>query len=539
MMHTQDPRRWLFTRYRILLAPILLVSALSAVMGVSAVLFAFFSKQVLDAAVAADERLFVAAAVTLLVLLVIQILAKLSHNYLKARFEKRADLSLTRALYERVLEAKLPAVEREHSGTLMNYLQSDVRTISEGLLGIVPRAVFLSLRFLLAVGFLLYLDARFAGVFLAVGILAIGFSLLIRRAIKERHNTAQDAEAHVRRHMQENLTHLPLIKAFEAETHTLDELVRRQRGYFGAFLRKKRLTVGAGTAFAAFFAFAYAAALVYGGYQIAVGVLTFGSLVAILQLLEHVQSPFSGFSTLIPRYYAMLASAERLMRIERFDRETKTPREPFAFHVLRFEAVDFAYERSPVLENFTLAVRPGEIVHLAGPSGIGKTTLLKLLLALEEPSSGRIYFETESGEVPLSPSTRPMFAYVPQDHAVQSGTIRETLTYNLESVHEDDLREACRAAAVLETIDRLPEGFETDLGEGGLGLSEGQRQRLAIARGLLRGAPILLLDEVTSALDEKTERAVLDNLAALEGRTCFVVSHRPLSDSLIDRRVTL
>ena len=533
-----DALRWLLGRHRYLKKWITLIAGLSALMGTTAVLFAYFSMEVLDAAIAGEERVFIIAAITLLAILLVQLFAKLSHNYLEARFKKYADLRLSRSLYAHLLNAKHSDIEKTHSGTLMNYLQSDVRRAAEGLVEILPKAVFLSLRFILALILLLVIDVRFSAVYLGAGAVILAFSFIIRNAIKRRHNAQQDAEAHVREHMQEHLHHIPLIKAFESEGHTLDGLEERQSGYFSAFMRKKRLTIFAGTGFGAFFAFGYLAALLYGGYQIFAGVLTFGSLVAILQLIDHIQSPFSGFSQLVPKYYAMKTSAERLMRLEAYPPEHKEKLDPFDFDALRMDGVSFSYDDRKVLNAFSLTVDKGDLVHIQGPSGIGKTTLFKLLLALETPDEGEVYFTKEGTRVPVSPSTRSMFSYVPQDHMMRSGTIRENLALD-EAVDEETLESACEAAAILTDIRALPEGFETDLAEHGTGLSEGQIQRLAIARALIRDAPVLLLDEVTASLDAEREREVLANLSEVEGKTCLVISHRPLADVAVDKRVML
>ena len=251
-------------------------------------------------------------------------------------------------------------------------------------------------------------------------------------------------------------------------------------------------------------------------------------------------------SGLLPQYYNMLASAERILELTRLPDESRQPDALPAdtlyrrLQSLQVQEVFFAYDAdAPVLTGASLSVHKGEFVGLAGFSGIGKSTLFKLLLGFYAPSDGRLYAALDEEEIVLGGDTRCLFAYVPQQNLLLSGTVRENIAFCCGDVTDETVWAAAETACVADAIRHLPEGLDTVLGERGAGLSEGQLQRLAIARAVLSGAPILLLDEVTSSLDEDTEVAVLRNLRALPGRTCLCISHRPAALAVCDRVLRL
>jgi len=539
-MQKPETKRWLMDNHRFLKKPLFALVLLSAFLSTTAVLFAYFTKEVLDAAEARDARTFVVAGAIAVLIVLFQLLGNALNRYLQAYYKGLTDKHLKNKVYEDLLNVKNPVLEKHHSGTLMNHLTSDVEKVSDGMVEMLPRFVFLVLRFVFAFALLLFLDWVFAAIMLAAGLILFIGSLLIRGELKKRHHASQDAQARLRAYMQEGLENIPVIKSFEAETHTLNHLENRQQGYFKARLHKARLNVLTGSALNGFFAFGYVFALLFGAYRVTENIITFGSLVAILQLVNQIQMPFSGLSALLPKYYAMIASSDRLIAIERLDREAKPALsyDPSAFKRLVFDNVSFAYGKADVFEDLSFEVHSGEFVHIEGHSGIGKTTLFKLLLGLIDPDKGRITIE--DGETyDVSPSTRGFFTYVPQNHLIFSGTIRENLLYNQKEKSDEDLEEVCKVSAIHDTIMAQPQGYDTVIGERGVGLSEGQIQRLAIARALLKDAPVLLLDEITSALDEATEAAVLQNIKNMTDKTCLIISHRPLDDGFIDKRIQL
>ena len=293
------------------------------------------------------------------------------------------------------------------------------------------------------------------------------------------------------------------------------------------------------------FQVAYLCALVWCAYCLLLGTMSFGTLSAILQLVSQIQAPLTNLSGFLPRYYGMLASAERLQELEAMPEESQEGKlsEPRSFYetisAIRFSGITFSYGRECVLEDADLTLTPGDFVAIMGRSGIGKSTLLKLLLDVFPLDAGEIWFETAQGRVPVGCATRPLFSYVPQGNFLFSGTIRENLTFAAQDASEAELHAALQAACADGFLKELPLGLETVIGEHGQGLSEGQVQRIALARALLKQAPILLLDEATSALDEATEEAVLRNLKEMKGVTCIIVSHKQAALRVCNRHIQI
>ena len=280
--------------------------------------------------------------------------------------------------------------------------------------------------------------------------------------------------------------------------------------------------------------------MLWGADGIAKGVMTYGTLTAFLQLINQLRAPLQNVSGILPQYYSALASAERLMELE--VGETDKPavhKEKLnevieGFSSVELTGVDFAYKDEPILIGCTFSVPKGKITALTGESGSGKSTVFKLVLGLYEPQNGEI---TINGNIPLDTSLRGLFAYVPQGNLVLSGSIRDNITLCNNETDEQKLIEACKAAEIYDLILSTPDGFDTELSERGAGLSEGQIQRISIARALLTDAPVLLLDEATSALDEETETKVLSNIKAMSDKTVLFVTHRNTSLKVCDRIV--
>ena len=275
------------------------------------------------------------------------------------------------------------------------------------------------------------------------------------------------------------------------------------------------------------------------------GLITVGVLTAMLQLVGQVQAPFKNLSSVIPQYYSMIASAERIIEIEQLADEPELNHGLVDCNKIYdnlseiiFDNVSFAYDDEEILKSLSYSIKKGEFVSIFGRSGIGKSTLLKLLLGIIIPDKGSITLLLNDGEkIPVDKSTRKLFAYVPQGNLILSGTIRENIAFSKKVQDDKVIIECAKTAEIWDFIKGLPKGLDTPLGEKGLGLSEGQVQRLAIARALYHGSPVLLFDEATSALDEKTEAAILKNIKSLKKITCIIVSHRKTILEICDKSI--
>ncbi|MCR3905950.1 MAG: ABC transporter ATP-binding protein/permease [Tenericutes bacterium] len=519
--------------------PIILLSCLSLILSLTAILFAFFSKQTIDAAVDGQQSLFLTSAIIISSIIVLQIVTSGVNQYLRTYYLGQSNIQIKKSLFSKILGARLKDTTKHHSGVMMNYLNSDVETLSEGIIDVIPKLIFFIARFAGAFALLYILDHLFALMFAAFGLILFIFSRVISFEMKKRHHALQNAEANLRSLMQESLENIPVIKSFEAEQLMTEKLSKLQLLHFKALRKKQVFNIFASSDMHIFFAFGYAFAIIFGATRLQENIITFGTLTAMIQLVQHIQSPFSGLSQLVPKYHAMTASAERLMMIDQFEpEEFHTINEHTEFESLIIEDLGFKYAHQYIIEKLTCQIKKGSFIHVHGESGKGKTTLFKLLLGLYQPQEGFIFFTKGKDKYLCDATTRHLFSYVPQGNLMLSGTIKENLELYQKST-EENLIQACKIACIYDLIQELPDGFDTMLGEKGFGLSEGQIQRLAIARALLNNSPILLLDEITSALDPETEKSIFASIKSLTNKTCFIISHRKLPKDLIDQSIDL
>ena len=284
----------------------------------------------------------------------------------------------------------------------------------------------------------------------------------------------------------------------------------------------------------------------WSGVKLCTGSMSFGTLTAIMQLISQVQAPFTSLSGIVPQYYSMIASAERIIEIENLstskslnDKNINTEKVYSEMQELRFDNVSFGYGRDSVIENADFTIKKNDFTVISGISGIGKSTLFKLLVGVVPPDSGRIYIKCGDNEYGIDKYMRGLFAYVPQGNMLFSGTIRDNIRFVNSSAGETEIMRAAEISCADKFINELPDGLDTVLLENGHGLSEGQIQRLAIARAVLSDAPILLLDEATSALDEKTEKQVLSNIRELKNKTCVIISHKAAAFEICDTELRI
>lgn len=531
---------WLFYKKRLneitsLKKPIWVLSIVNLLLGMTAIIFAYFSKYTLDAILSSDLNTFYVGAILLFLIIIFQFLSKVFYQYYSIKQQSILHKNLQAKYFESLLHTKLPIINSRHKGVWMNMLDSDVTRLSTGLIDILPRFIFIITRFIFAFVLLLMLDAIIAVTISALGLILILIGTLLRNEMKRRHHLRQDAESSVREYLQEQLSHPEIIKAFRAEDHTVTQLDNRQQKYAEAKVYQKKLTIMFGTVLQALFMLIYASVLAFGAYRISVGIITVGSLVAILQLVEYMQSPFRLANSLLPTFSAMEASHDRLENITKLPKEQNQSSKKESFHTIQGNNICFGYDDKPeIISHLDFSVNPGQVVQISGSSGIGKTTLLYILLGLIEPTTGSIHLNGDK-LIPINSNSREFFAYVPQQLHLMSGTIKENILYARTNVSESKVIEVCRSCQIHDDIMSLQNGYDSIIGENGIGLSEGQLQRIALARALIGDEPILLLDEVTSALDHTTEAALLKTIRSLKNKTIFIVSHRTLPDYMIDQ----
>ena len=531
----KDTNAWLFKHHKYLKLPLLWLSIINILLSLTAIFFAFYSKETIDAAINNEQRKFLIYAMIIGSIMVLNLLALAANQYYKVMYKALIDKNLKNQLFKKIIKANYTKTHDTHSATFMTHLESDVDHIAEGLIDMIPRILFYIVRFLGAFILLFLIDELFAILLLGFGLIMLVASRIIAKPMKKRHYTLQSALESSKGYLQESIENITVIKAFEAEDKFAKTQDEKQEVVYHAKKHKNNLSILISSGLNIFFAFGYAFAIIFGAWRLQYG-LSVGSLLAMIQLVQHVQSPFSGVSLLIPKYYQMIASTERIIKIDDLEEEKKiNTYTKEHFKSLICDKVSFAYDHLEVISNLSFTLNKGEILHLKGDSGKGKTTLFKLLLGLLYPNQGMIYIQNEH-LIGISAETRLYFSYVPQQNLILSGTIRDNL--NLYQTHSDEtLYHALEVASLLDDIKYLPKGLDTLLGERGKGLSEGQIQRLAIARALLKDAPILLLDEVTSSLDQRTEEVIVSNIKKMTDKTVIFISHRHMDQEIISKTI--
>ncbi len=548
-MKTSSSLKWIIKRSKKQNIKMILLVLANAFFSVLSVLFAFAIKEIIDSAtgtelVSPSMRRLVSFAVAISVIVILQFVFRVIINGLTEHIRAKLEMEYKSYLFGQILVKKQDKITGYHSGELMNRLTNDVSVVADGYSGILPTVVSAFARLICAVVALIILDWIFAVAFTVAGILVFAVIGVLRTMLKSLHKKAQETDGKVRSFMQECIENLLAVKAFSINGKIERQAQDLQEENFKVKMRRKNYSVTGHAIYNFIFSAGYLFALIYGGVKILDGVLSYGSLSAILQLVNNVQVPFASLSNVLPKYYAMVASAERLMEIEEVESESdgeyvdaKSVYDKML--AINIDGVDFSYDREKVLSNASFYINKGDFVMIEGSSGVGKSTLIKLLLGVYDVDGGKIEIKTNDGVLAVDKSTRTLFSYVPQGNMIFSGTIKENVTFINDNATDEQIENALKISCAYEFINKLPAGLETVVGENGVGLSEGQVQRLAIARAILCNAPIVLLDEATSALDEKTEEELLKNLKALEGVTLIIISHKKAAAEICNRRIKI
>lgn len=518
---------------------ILALTLLQGAGGLIGVAYALLFRAMVDFAVAGDAAGFRRSAVRLaglvLVQLLVSALTRWLHELAKADIENR----FKRRLLDQILRKDFASVSATHTGEWLNRLTSDTAVVAGGTVEILPGLVGTVIRMVSALGMILALNPTLGWVLIPGGLAMGVFSYLFRGGLKRLHKEIRERDGLLRVLLQERLANLLVIKAFSAEGQTVEAATGAMAAHRAARLRRNRFSNVASTGLGAAMEGMYLLGAVFCAHGILTGHISYGTLAAVMQLVGQLQRPFANLSGFLPRWYAMTASAERLMEIEdeaddgqAADWLTMRRYYADAFQVLGLRNASFAYpssddgEQPTVLEGLSLELRKGETVAFTGPSGCGKTTVLKLLMCMYSLKSGERFLDAQD----LTAAHRRLFAYVPQGNALMNGSIRDAVCF---AADRDDAR--LKRALTVACADEFVDDVERELGERGAGLSEGQLQRLAIARAIYTDAPILLLDEATSALDAATEQKLLENLRSLTDKTVVIVTHRTAALSICDR----
>ena len=467
------------------------------------------------------------------------------YYYMTITANTRQTNSLRLEAFSRLFDRQLFSERNLHSGDVSSRLAKDIEVVGEATTTIIPRMIVMLVQLAGAFGLMYTMDRRLAWMLLILTPLAIVFGKLIARPLRRMTLEIRDKESRIQMQVQEGVEHNAVLRSLGSEQWMTDRLDETQWTLMDWVKKRARFTVATRVVLASCFGLGYLLAFVWGGLRLRDGIITFGVMTSFLQLVSQIQNPILTLLNMVPQLIHATASIDRLDEIlqQEPEKQALSASVPETDRIagIRVEGVTFRYASGdqPVFSGFTHDFRPGSKTALMGPTGVGKTTLFRLMLALVKPDSGQLTLYDGMSEKPVSPDTRPDFVFVPQGNTLMSGTVRFNLQLAKPSATDAELREVLHIAAADFVFD-LPDGLDTELGERGIGLSEGQAQRVAIARGLLRPGSILLLDEISASLDEATERELYTRLfAACPERTMIFITHRPTVGDLCGETIRL
>ena len=555
----ESPSKWLYTVPGNKKWYIVALTLLQALLGGSGVLYALLLRGVVDAAAGGNRSAFWQYLILIIALSTVQIALRALLRWLTELSKSTFENVFKGRLTETLLKKDYLRINALHSGEWMNRLTNDTVVVSNGYVDIVPGAVGMIVKLVSALVMIIAIEPLFAAILVPGGVILGLLTMLFRRTMKRLHKNVQESDGRLRIFLQERISSLLMLRSFAAEEQTLTGAEEKMNAHKAARMRRNHFANLCNVGLVAAMTGMYLLGIGWCGYGILVGTVSFGTLTAIMTLVSQVQSPMASITGFLPRYYAMAASAERLMEAESYEDEdaaAKTLTEVNGFYrntLTAFGLNDISFTYYPVsenvleiektdmpivLKNLSLEIKKGTYTAFTGTSGCGKSTTLKLLMCVMRPDSGiRYYRDGQGAESELTSAYRRLFAYVPQGNYLMSGTIREIVSFADPHAAQDEARmqNALKIACAEEFVSELDRGVDTLLGERGTGLSEGQMQRIAIARAIFSMSPILLLDEATSALDALTEKQLLENLRTMTDKTVVIVTHRPAALSICDR----
>ena len=546
-LNMEDPQQlkrecgWLWSRVKKYRQAVVLVGVFSLLGTLMSLASSLASKYLIDAVTGDGSKKIGAAVAVMAALALGGLLLQAVSSYVSARVHVRLRNRMQYKTYGRILRATWENMDTFRSGDLMSRLNSDINTVADGVIGYVPNLLSAGVRFVGAFCIIAFFDPMMALIAMIGAPATLIASHILMKRLRRYSLTMKQIGDEVMSFQEDSLRNLTSIKAFAAVDLYRREMGKVQDHYADAYLSFNSFRINMSTLMSLVSMSVMAACFGWGAYQLWAGKITYGSLTMFLQLAGVLRGAFSSLVSLAQQGISMTTSAGRIMAVEDLPREQDQADPALARETgvdISMKQVSFHYQNGDcVLLPFDFYAAAGDQVAVMGPSGEGKTTLLRILLGLVEPCGGSAQLLGGSGKCyPISPGTRSVFAYVPQENSIFTGTIAHNLRIVAPKATESEMVQALKVACAWEFVEQFPEGLEHPLSAGGRGISEGQAQRLAIARALLRKAPVLLLDEATSGLDMATEQRLMENLRS-SGlvRTCILVTHRPGSAQFCNR----
>ena len=532
--------KWLLryiSKYRLQIVIYVVIGLVSTAMGLGANVA---SKYLIDSVVSHNNETIVRSAVLAVTLGITQLVVGAAVSRIATVVGTKISTEIRAGVYEHVTYAKWEDIRKYHSGDLLNRIEGDVGAVSNSIISFIPGAFTKSAQFIGCLAVVLYYDPTMAiFAFMSAPFLVLS-SRITTKMVRKYNKESREMNGKIISFYSESIQNLQTIKAFDITKRYVEQMktnlqlhrkIKLDHDKFSIIMSLCMSIIGLAVAYTCYG---------WGVYRLWQGAISYGTMTLFLQISGQLTSSFSSLVSLLPNAISIATAAGRIMEItdlpleEHKDSEIVEKMEKSANKsgvTIVCDSLKYTYPDGdkPVVSSATFKAAPGETIAFIGPSGEGKTTMLRLILGLVEPDSGEIYIETNEGDKsPVSECTRRFCSYVPQGNAIFSGTVADNLRIVRPEATYEDIIQALRTADALNFIEELPLGIHTEISEKGINFSEGQVQRISIARAILRDAPIVVMDEATSALDAKTEETVLANMMkAYPNRTRIITTHRP------------
>lgn len=527
---TRDIMRWLWKVWR----GNRLQTILNASMGMATVVVSLAQvwavKRAIDVASGSIEGSIYWAVALMGGLVLIDFAINISSVWIRNVLGVKAQNRMQQYMLDRILRSEWNGRERRHSGDVINRLESDVSNVVTFITETLPNTLSVVLLFFGAFAYLFTLDRLLAVITVALLPLFVVLSKVYVRRMRHLTRQVRNSDSQVQSVLQETIQHRVLIKTLESDDAMVGKLESTQSQLRRNVIQRTRFSLLSNFILNFGFSLTYLIAFLWAAVRMSMHTLSFGGMTAYLQLVNRIQSPARNLSRIVPAFVSVFTAAERLMELEEPPLEEQG--DPIVVEApcgVKLDEVSYGYNDGDgrVIDHLSFDFRPGTCTAILGETGAGKTTLVRLILALLRPQEGEISLYHADGDgQQLSPRMRCNFVYVPQGNTLMSGTIRDNLLMGSPTATDDEMYDALHQACA-DFVSQLPDGLDTRCSESGAGLSEGQAQRIAIARALLRNRPVMLFDEATSALDIETERRLLANVLGSRQHTIIFITHRP------------
>lgn len=533
--------KWLIKISKSYKKEIFIIIFLNTIITLIGVFSSVANKYVVDMASSFSSNMYISIAIVIILSLMSLGLSAFSSIF-NTYFIEKFSFGFRKNIYEELMNSRWNLIKKYHSGDILTRLTTDINNVSDGMFSIVSFVISLIVQLVSAFLLLMHYDASLAIFAIILGPFTAFISVLFGVKLKKIQEMVQKSESKYRSFLQENISNISVIKAFSYEKESQKKLdkLRDERLYW--VMKKSKISTFANFFMGFAFSFGYLFAFILGAIKLSQNNITYGTMTAFLSLVSQVQRPIVSLANIIPKIISILASSGRIIEINTLEKEESSINLNLKGVVgLKIKDLDFSYENKEIMKNFNLIIKPGEIVAIMGHSGVGKTTLINLILYFLKQNKGTIeFFDKYGNKESISSNTRKIISYIPQGNTLFSGSILENLRVGKEEASVEEMEEALKNSCALEFVNSLKDGLNTIIGEHGYGLSEGQAQRISIARALIKKSQFMILDEATSSLDMDTELGIIKNIMNLKDRpTCLIITHRKSILKYCNRIITI